>query len=73
MVMVAISMNQLLGCTTFFTLALMARGPTSWAIHTKGASSTMRACSLASAASRALSSKVFRASAISLSNSALPK
>ena len=67
------SMNQLRGCTTFFTLALMARGPTSWAIQTKGASSTMRACSLANATSRPLSSKVLRASATSLSISALPK
>jgi hypothetical protein len=29
---VAMSMNQLRGCTTFFTLADMARGPTSWAM-----------------------------------------
>src|SRR3984885_11975658 len=68
--MVAMSMNQLLGCTTPLTLGLIARGPTSWAIHRNGASSTMRACSLASAASRAVASKDVRASAISWSISA---
>ena len=50
------STNQLRGCTKPLTLVLMARGPTSWAIQTKGASSTMRACNLASASSRLLSS-----------------
>jgi hypothetical protein len=71
--MVAMSMNQLLGWTTFSTLGDMALGPTSWAIQTKGASSTMRAWSRARAASRSSSANEVRASAISASNSSLPK
>ena len=39
--MVAMSMNQLCGCTTPFTFGDIARGPSSCAIHTKGASSTV--------------------------------
>ena len=73
MVIGARSMNQLCGCTTPFTFADMARGPTSWAIQMNGASSTMRECSLASASSRALPSKVVRADSTSLSICSLPK
>src|SRR5450830_170347 len=69
--MVAISMNQLCGCTTPLTLAEMARGPVSWATQMNGASSTILACNCANKASRCLASNVVRALAMMASTSGL--